>query len=223
MEQGAQPPVFQKKVGDLILSPSLQAVKVPEGAAVRPVRLVDRQTEREHVDRVGIEIPVLHQQRASVRLVLGEQLDHLLGSPILAEKDLQKSIIDRVGVFGDAGIDEGLQRLLQAKAVDIPLHIVRDLAWLQAFPQIDALIVLPRLFSRVEAELLAAVVQKAERGGFQVVSPPPVGIQRRLRGADVGAETRRVLFSHFFDCRISHKAYPPVSIKTDLNMYTKFY
>ena len=204
VEQRGQPPEFQEEVGDLVLLPVLQTVKVTEGKAVGLVRLVDRKAQREHVDRMGIVVPVLHQQRAAVGLVLGEQLHHLLGLSVLAEEDLQKRVVDHIGVLGDAGVDEGLQRFFQAETVDVPLHVVGDLTGLEALAQIDARQVFRFLFLRVEAKRLAAVVQKAERGGFQIVFLPPVGIEGRLRGTDVVPETRLVLLPHLFQSRISH-------------------
>ena len=66
MEQGSQTPVFQEKCrgGGFILP--VKEVEIHESLPEIGIHLVDRQTQGEDIDRVGIMIPVFHQQGGSV-------------------------------------------------------------------------------------------------------------------------------------------------------------
>ena len=193
MEQRGESPVFEKCDRRLVLSS--QTVKLFESLTVILVGLVDRQTQRKHIYRVGVMIAVLHQKRAAVRLELREKLDHLLALAVVTEEDLEIAVIDVICVLGYAGVDKVLQLALEAQAVYIHLHIVGDLIFADTATGEFAGVKFAVLF-RIELQPLAAIMDKAQRGALQIKT---VGSKEfvRLKWSDVLAETIFVVFSHF--------------------------
>ena len=106
VKERGQSPELQEQVGrPPLLSLSavrIQAVEFTEFPAVDGVGLIDRKSEREHVDGMGIVVPVLHEKRTAVGLELGEELHHLLGFAVMPEKDIQIAVIYVVGILCNA-------------------------------------------------------------------------------------------------------------------------
>ena len=214
MKQRRKPPEFEEQIGGLmrrlqISFVGVNAVKRFERMADRLIRLIDGKAESKHIDGMGIVIPVLHQQRAPVGFVLREKLHHFLGFSVLAEEDLQIAVIYGVGVFRHAGIDKRLQRFFQTEAVDVHLHVVWDLARLQAFSEKFPALGFLLLLFRIKTELFAAVVEKAQCGGFQIVALAAVRIKRRLHRPHVHAEALFIFLAHFFQYGICHSCHTP--------------
>ena len=113
----------------------------------------------------------------------------------MPEEHLKVAIIDVVGILGNAGIYELLQFALQTEAVDIHLHVVRDLAGPDAPAAEDAVLLFFFSFVRVEAEILAPCVQKTQRHGLKAVVDRVV-MSFRLRGACVRSEQLSVPVPH---------------------------
>ena len=203
VEQRGQTPDLQEQVGRFALIRGLLAVEVPERIPVGPVGLIDRQPQRKHVHGVGIVVPVLHQQRTAVGLVLREQLHHLLGFAILPQEHVDVAEIHGVGVLRRAGVDEVAQGLLQAQTIHVHLHVIGDLIRVQARAHIDAVRLLSSLNVRVVTQPLAALPQEAQRRGFQVVlllAP----VHRRLHRSQVRPIALFVDLPHGFERRVCH-------------------
>ena len=214
MEQCRQSPVFQEQIGcPAVLRPHpfscFYMVEFLKGAPVSVVRLINCQPQCKHVYRVGIVIPVFHQQRAAVCFIFGEKLHHILGSPVFPEKDLQIAVINRIGIFCHAGIDKPFQRFFQAHSVDIHLHIVGDLVSSEAFPLIYSCFFLLCCLFCIEMQFLTTVVDKTGNCRLQIISITPICIKWRLHRAKIFSVSFPVDFSHLFQCCVSHNA-PPV-------------
>ena len=208
VKQRRQPPEFQKGVGRAaalraVALVGVKAVKTLELPAEGRVRLVDRQSQCEHIDRVGVVIPVLEQQRAAVFLVFAQQLHHLLRAPVAAEEHLQKAVVDHVGVLGHSRVDKDAQRAFEAQAVRVHLHVVRDLPFAQALAEQHAGFPFEKLLFPVEAQALALLAYKAQRGAFEPVGLP-ARRKRRLHGAEILPEALQIVKPHHLKCRISH-------------------
>ena len=148
-------------------------------------------------------IPVLHQKRAAVRLKFGKELHHFLGFSVVSEKHFQIAVIDGIGVLRDSGIDELFQFPFEAKAVEVLLHIVRDLPGTKPRTEIHALRLLPRFFCGIETQTLAALVQKAQRRGFQSAGRG-IAVPVRLKGTAFLSEAFPIDLLHGFQRRICH-------------------
>ena len=154
-------------------------------------------------------VPVLHQEGGSVGLELGEEFHHVLGMAELAHEHFQVGIIDGIGVFRDAGIDELGQLVFQAEAVDIHLHIIGDLVGADAHAQVPAGILLLLFFFRIKAEADAALFQETQGGGLQVRAGFRSAVEYRLTWTEVNAESRQVFLPHGFNRGIIHTIMPP--------------
>ena len=220
MEKRGKTPELQEHIGGfsllLLSSIRIHAIKLPELATESTVRLIDRKPQCKHIDRMGIMIPVFHQQRASVGLKLGEEFYHLLGFPVVTEEDLKITIVDLIGVLRCSRIDKALQRLFQTETVKIHLHVVGNLIRLYA-----ASLILPGLLflffdRRVKPQFLAALMKEAKRSGFEVCPLQSAAEKRRLRRADVLPVSRPIFCPHFFQCSICHRISLPFMIRRDL-------
>ena len=132
MEQRRQPPVFQKtacrRMVNICFCPvRIKAIEAFEACAEGVIGFVDRQSQRKNVDRMGIVIAVLHEQRTAVGLELGEQLHHLFRFAVMPEEHFQIAVINGVGVLRRAGIDEFFEFAFQTQAIYVHLHIVWNL------------------------------------------------------------------------------------------------
>ena len=205
MEQGSQAPVLQEKgsrfavfrfVGVTGIKMVKRLERCPEGF----VRFINGKTQREHIDRMRIMIPVLEQQGTSVGFKLAEQFDHFFGLAVSSEKHFQVTVIDGVCVLSDSRIDEALQLSFKAEAVNVHLHIVGNLAWRDAGASPFAVLLFCLFHVGPEPEFLAAIVKEAERSGFQIQLFALIEI--RLSGADTRSEIPLVHFTHLFQCSI---------------------
>ena len=125
-------------------------------------------------------IPVLHQQRAPVGLIFAEQLHHALGVSVATQEHVQIAVIDRIGVIGYAGVDKGLQRLFETETVDIHFHVIGDLIGRKTLAEKNAGQLLLRLFRGIKQEPLAALMEKAQGGGLQILLAVLAAIERWL-------------------------------------------
>ena len=121
----------------------------------------------------------------------------------MPEEHLQIAVIDRVGIFRHAGIDELLQFPLQGKPVNVLLQTVWNLSPLQSGPLIDAGAVFLPVDLIVKSKSFAAFTDKPKRCRFQVFSFPCRKISRLKRSGAVTVNPAVVL-THGFHCRISH-------------------
>ena len=83
VKKRCQSPVFKETAGGSVILLRIRVVRVKpveflEGRAIRFVGLVDRKSERKHVDGVGIVVAVLHQERTAIGLVFREKFYHFL-------------------------------------------------------------------------------------------------------------------------------------------------
>ena len=209
VEQRGQPPELEEEHRRLVPVPvRLKAVELLERAAEPLVGLVDRKTERKDVHRMRIVIPVLHQKRACVGFEFREQLDHLARPSVLAHEHLEVAIVYRIRVLGDAGVDEVLQLAFETEPVDVHLHVVRDLVRTDARAEIPPRRRLLAFLLLREPQPFATIVQKAQRGGFQVVSHLTRAVEGRFDRSDVRAEAMTVDVSHLLQCGICHVFLP---------------
>ena len=130
VEQRGKPPVLKKNDSGFVVVGKV--IELLERLAVILVGIIDGEPQRKDINRVGIMVAMLHQQRRTVRLKLRKQLDHLLTLAIVTEEDLQIAVIDVVRILGDTRVDKMLQLALEAQAVDIHLHIIGYLVFTDA-------------------------------------------------------------------------------------------
>ena len=209
MKEGGQAPVFQEQAGGFavclpVVLFGADPVEFFESPAEGLICLIDGQAQGKHIYRVGIMIPVFHEQGTAVGLILGQQLHHLFGFAVMAEEDLQIAVIDIISVLRDAGIDKTFQRLLQAQAVDVHLHVVGNLGRFQAGPLQDAGRGLPVRDLFVELQLLTAFMQKAERRGLEVCPYESAAAEGRLARAHIPSVLFQIFLSHLFQRGICH-------------------
>ena len=107
--------------------------------------------------------------------------------------------------------DEIAQFSLEAQAVNIHLHIVRDLSGRGA--SAGALSTKELRFSLlVKSQPLTSFVKEPERRRFEVIAVSGGVIQRRLLRSEIFAESLFINFPHCCECCISHYV-PPLVIE----------
>ena len=203
MKEGGQAPVFQEQAGGFavclpVVLFGADPVEFFESPAEGLICLIDGQAQGKHIYRVGIMIPVFHEQGTAVGLILGQQLHHLFGFAVMAEEDLQIAVINRIGIFCHAGIDKRLQRFFHTEAVDVHLHVVWNLARQKACPVIFAICLVC-----TETKSFTPCMKKAKCHCLQSVIHGIV-IPLRLDRADALPKRFLVIVFHLLQSCICH-------------------
>ena len=168
MEQSSQPPELQEEgcSGRTVIR--IKRIEIDKCFPEISIHLINRQTKGKDIDRVRVMIPVLHEQGGSIGFELGEKLHHALGTAVFANEHFQVSIINGIGIFRHAGIDELAEFIFQAEPVDIHLHIVGNLVRAERSAKVlTGLLFLLFLFS-AEAQTHAAFFQKTKGSRLKV-------------------------------------------------------
>ena len=209
MEERCQSPEFQKHVGSLqILFPvrliRAESVMAFEGFSEVFVCFIDGKTQCEHINGMGIMVPVLHQQGTAVRLILREQFHHLFGFAVTAEEYFQITVVNIVGILCNTGVDEMLQLSFQAQPVDVHLHIVWDLAGIGpgSLQYTVVLFIFSDFFIKIE--LFTLVMDKTQSCRFQVVAVPFCSSQIRLDRSGLDLVGVNIFEAHILECCICH-------------------
>ena len=173
VKQGCHSPVFQKEMRRFVrlLVPVLRLIEMIIGMKCLAevfVSLVNCQSQREDKHRMRIMIPVPHQKRTSVGFKFAQQLHLLLMHSVISEKDLKKTVKNRIGILHCRGIHELFQFSLQTKPVDIHLHIIGNLVRRKARAAIKACPFFLFFDLFVEEQVLTPLMEKTQRGRFQI-------------------------------------------------------
>ncbi len=168
VEQSGHSPEFQKMAGFLpIITDPPFRVKLPVSIPELGTGHENTQSKAEDIDRMGVMVPVLHQQTAAIRLILGQQFDHPARFLVIADKHLQIAEIHVECVFFLSAVQKPDQGFFHAEPVYVHLHIIRDLPFLKTCPQIDPFLLLLLLHRRIKAEILAILPDKFLYGPLQ--------------------------------------------------------
>ena len=188
VEQGREPPEPEEVARGL--RTFRQAVLFVVRCANAGVVAVHGQTDEEHVDAVRVVVAMLHEQRARVRLVLGEHLEQQASRVVTrAERleDLAVAVVDVERVLARAAFEEPPDGRLEAQPVEVAFHVVGDGAWAGA----ATVRVLERdaaRVGRVEVQVDAIVAHERERFAAEVACGlRKLGNVRGVLDAVVGA------------------------------------